>query len=344
MPELSIHPTIRFAVIGLNHIHVYEQTTLLLQTGAELVSVYADEPDLIAKFVRFYDQVQVADSASAILEDESIHLIIIAVIPNRRASLSIAAMQHGKDVFCDKPAFTTFDQLAEARRIQAETGCIFSIYFGERLANPATVKAGELVKAGAIGRVIQTVGLGPHKLTASTRPNWFFQPEQSGGILNFLGSHQIDQFLFFTGSYQTEVVTAQVANFNHPEHPDFEDFGDVTLRSDGCTGYIRVDWFSPNGLDTWGDARLIILGTVGYIEVRKNCDLSSRAGGNHLFLVDQTGTRYLDCNDEDLPFGRQLLSDIVNRTEAAMSQEHCFLASELALRAQKQARRLRKGT
>jgi predicted dehydrogenase len=275
-----------------------------------------------------------------ILEDETIQLVVSAAIPSERAPLGIAVMQHGKDYMSDKPGFTTLEQLAEARRIQAETGRIYSICFSERFENRATVKAGELVKVGAIGRVIQTIGLGPHRANLPNRPDWFFRREQYGGIITDIGSHQADQFLFFTGSTSAEVVAAHVANYHHPEHPELEDFGDLLLRGDGGTGYIRVDWFTPDGLDVWGDTRLTVLGTDGYIEVRKNIDIAGRPGGDHLFLVDHKGTHYIDCSDAPLPYGPQLVSDIVNRTETAMTQEHCFLAAELVLRAEAQASRL----
>ncbi|MCL4301197.1 MAG: Gfo/Idh/MocA family oxidoreductase [Anaerolineae bacterium] len=338
--RMLTQPAVRFAVIGLNHGHIYGQTDLLLQAGAEFISFYAAEPDLIAQFAPRYSQARQARSAEEILEDDSLHLIVSAAIPNERAPLGIAAMRHGKDFMSDKPGFTSLDQLAEARRVQAETGRIYSIYFGERFENRATIKAGELVQAGAIGRVVQTVGLGPHRLNLPSRPGWFFQRAQYGGILTDIASHQIDQFLYFTGSTEAQVVAAQVANYNHPQYPELEDFGDLIIRGNGGTGYIRVDWYTPDGLSTWGDGRLTILGTEGYIELRKYCDLAGRPGGNHLFLVDQAGTTYLDCNGLDLPYGRQLLSDIINRTETAMPQAHCFLASELALKAQQQAHKL----
>jgi predicted dehydrogenase len=252
----------------------------------------------------------------------------------------VAAMQHGKDFMSDKPGFTTFDQLAEARRVQAQTGRIYSICYSERFENRAVVKAGELIQAGAIGRVVHTLGLGPHRINLPSRPAWFFRREQYGGIITDIGSHQVDQFLFFTGSAQAEVVAAQVANYKYPEYPELEDFGEVILQGNGATGYIRVDWFTPDGLETWGDGRGVLLGTDGYIELRKYCDIAGRPGGEHLFLVDHAGTRYVDCRDVDLPYGRQLIDDILNRTETAMSQAHCFLASEVALQAQAQARRL----
>jgi predicted dehydrogenase len=249
-------------------------------------------------------------------------------------------MKHGKDFMVDKPGITTLAQLAEVRRVQEQTHRIYSIMYSERLENPATIKAGALVKAGAIGKVIQTIGLGPHRAGLAQRPKWFFERERYGGIICDIASHQFDQFLFFTGSTQAEVVASQVGNFYHPEHPGLEDFGDAMLHGNQGVGYIRVDWFTPNGLNTWGDGRLTILGTDGYIELRKNVDIAGRPGGSHLFLVDQKETRYLDCKQEPLPYGEQLVDDVLNRTETAMSQTHCFLATELALKAQAQARRL----
>jgi predicted dehydrogenase len=333
-------PSIRFAAIGLNHGHIYGQVDLLLKAGAELVSFFAVEPDLAARFADAYPQARRAGSQEEILEDPSLQLIVSAAIPCDRAPLGIAAMRHGKDYMADKPGFTTLEQLAETRRVQAETRRIYSVCFSERFWNVGTVKAGELVMAGSIGRVIQTLGLGPHRANPPSRPAWFFEPEAYGGILNDIASHQVDQFLFFTGSTRAQVVASQVANYAYPDYPGFEDFGDMTVRSDSATGYIRVDWFTPNGLDSWGDGRLLILGTDGYIEVRKYIDIAGRAGYDHIFLVDQQKTHYVECQNVELPYGRQLIDDILNRTETAMTQAHCFLASELALQAQATAHRL----
>lgn len=341
MPE-----TIRFAAIGLNHGHIYGQTNLLLRAGAELASFYAAEPDLAAQYARTFPQAAQVNDQRAILEDPNIHLIISAAIPDERAPLGIMAMRHGKDYMADKPGFTTLAQLEEARRVQAETGRIYSICFSERFENAATVRAGELAQAGAIGEVVQTIGLGPHRTSLAVRPDWFFQRTRYGGIINDIASHQADQFLFFTGAVNAEVVSAQTANYKHPQHPEFEDFGDLTLRGtrpDGLqtSGYIRVDWYTPDGLGSWGDGRLTILGTEGYIEIRKNIDVAGRPGGNHLFLVDQKGTHYIDCSTVALTYGPNLVHDILNRAETAMPQAHCFLASELVLRAQEVAYRLK---
>lgn len=333
-------PRIKFAVIGINHGHINSQVDAVTRGGGELVSVYAKEPDLAAAFTKRYPQAKLARSENEILEDGSIQLVLSAGIPDERAPLGIRVMTHGKDYMSDKPGITTLEQLAEVRRVQAQTRRIYSIMYSERLENRATIKAGELVKAGAIGGVIQTIGLGPHRMTPATRPAWFFDRPRYGGILCDIGSHQADQFLFFTGSTRADVVASQVGNVHHPQYPGLEDFGDLVVRGDKGAGYIRVDWFTPGGLATWGDGRLTILGTDGFIEIRKNIDIGGRAGGSHLFLVDQKETRYIDCRDVPLPYGDELVSDVVNRTETAMPQGHCFLATELVLKAQKQAQRI----
>lgn len=336
---------IKFAVININHPHIYGMTEAIKRGGGELVALYAKEADLASAFLKTYPEARQAKNEDEILQDPAIHLILSSGIPDERAPLGIRAMQHGKDYLTDKPGIISLKQLAEVKRVQKETKRIYSIMYSERLENKGTEKASQLVKAGAIGQVIQTINLAPHRINNSigktglaVRPDWFWDKKRFGGILTDIGSHQFDQYLYFTGSTEAEVVSSQVGNLHHPDKPLFEDFGDVMLRGNGGMGYIRVDWFTPDGLDSWGDGRLTILGTEGYIEVRKNTDiLSGNKGGNHLYLVNKKEMLHMDCNNEILPFGPLFVDDVLNRTETAMSQAHCFLATELALKAQQKA-------
>jgi predicted dehydrogenase len=339
-PAAAAPARIRFAAIGLNHGHINGQVETVVRGGGQLISFFAAESDLAAAFAKRFPSARLARSAREILEDPSIQLIVSASVPNERAPLGVEAMRHGKDFMSDKPAATTLAQLAELRRVQSETKRIFSVLI-ERHESPVINKAGELVKAGAIGRVLQTIGTAPHRMNPATRPPWFFERERYGGVLCDLASHNIDAFLFLTGSTKADIVASQVGNLNHPEYPGLEDFGDVLLRGNGGSGYIRVDWFTPGGISTYGDSRLTILGTDGYMELRKNVDIGGRPGGGHLFVVDQKDTRYVDCSAVPLPYGKRLVDDVVNRTETAASQAETFLAMELALQAQSQAQRLK---
>jgi predicted dehydrogenase len=330
---------IKFAALGLNHGHINNQVQTALRGGGQLVSFYAKEPDLAAAFAKRYPDAKLARSEQEILDDPAIQLIISAAIPNERAPLGVRVMEHGKDFMVDKPAATTAEQLAELRRVQAKTKRIFAVLIG-RHESRSINKAGELIRAGAIGQVIQTAALAPHKMTPETRPAWFFKREQYGGVLCDLASHNIDAFLFLTSSTRADIVASQVGNLKHPQYPELEDFGDVMLSGDGGPGYIRADWFTPAGLTTFGDGRLTIIGSDGYIELRETIDIAGRPGGDHLFLVDQKGTKYVDCSDLALPYGERLVDDILNRTSTADSQSRTFLAMELGLDAQKRARRL----
>lgn len=328
----------RFAAIGLDHRHIYHMVAGLLDAGADCAGFdpATSDPRVLAGFrERFPHLREVA--AERLLDDPSVELIACAGIPSERAALAVRAMRAGKDVMVDKPGVTSFAQLAEVEATVAETGRIFSVCFSERFVVPATIVAGKLIADGAIGRVVQTVGLGPHRLNRAIRPDWFFDKRFFGGILTDIASHQIDQFLHFTGSRDAEIAASAVGHFGLPDLPDFEDFGELLLRSDRASGYIRVDWFTADGLPTWGDGRLTILGSEGTIELRKYVDVAGRPGTDHLFLVDKEGTRHIDCAGEPLTYFRDLIADIRNRGESAATQRHMFTVCRLALHAQDQA-------
>ena len=337
---MTASPGFAFSVIGINHGHIYGQVQVMQAAGCRLKAFFAPEDDLAADFSKAFPAAERVSDERAILDDPEIKLVVGAGILNDRAPMAVRAMRAGKDVMLDKPGATSLDQLAELRRARGETGRIFSICYSEHYTQPATVAAADLVKAGAIGRVVSTVGLGPHRIGNYKRPDWFYQKARYGGILCDIGSHQVEQFLFFTGSTKAEVVSSQVANFDNPDTPELEDFGQMLLTSDRAAGYIRVDWFTPDKLPTWGDGRLFLVGTEGTIELRKYVDVAGRPGEDHLFLVNRDGARHIDCASTKITYGEQLRDDVNNRTETAMPQEHCFLATELALIAQANATRI----
>jgi len=333
-------------VCGMSHDHIYGMIAAMQRGGGELAIAWADEDDKIASFKQKFPDVKFAKSQDEVLSDASIQLVLSSEKANERAGIGIRAMKNGKDFLSDKPGITTLEDLAAVRKTIVETKRIYAIMYSERLEVKAAVYAGELVKQGAIGKVIQTINIAPHQINQrpgtdgggmGSRPAWFWNDVQFGGILCDIGSHQVDQFLFYTGSTKAEVVASQVANVRHPNFPHFQDFGDMMLRGDYGLGYVKLDWFTPYGLGTWGDGRLFILGTDGYIEIRKYVDVARGKQGNNLFIVDNKEARYIDCNNMALPFGPQFVADIVNRTHVAQDQTQCLLAAELSIKAQKNA-------
>lgn len=329
------------AAMHLDHGHIRGMCNGLVEAGASLKWVYDPRPERAAAFAAAYPGVAIARSEAEVFDDPDIRLVAAAAVTNERAPLGIRAMQAGKDYFTDKAPLTTLEQLAAVEATVAATGRRYWCYFSERLHVEAAILAGYLIDEGRIGRVLQVTGFGPHTLNAPSRPDWFFRREQYGGILCDIGSHQVEQFLYYAGTDDAEVVSAHIANHNHPEYPELEDFGEAVLRAaNGATQYFRVDWFSPGGLDTWGDGRTFILGTDGYIELRKYTDVA-RGRGNQLFIVDHNGMEQIDAYGKTgYPFFGELILDSLNRTETAMTQAHVFAAARLCVEAQNAAVRL----
>lgn len=332
-----------FAAAFLDHGHIYGQCNGLIDAGATLKWVYDPDPAKLAAFCEKFPEAQVAENYDQILGDSEIRLVAAAAIPNRRAEIGHRAMRAGKDYFTDKSPFTTLDQLEDTRRVVAETRRKYMVYFSERLHNDAGWQAGELIAQGAIGEVVQVLIMAPHRMARETRPDWFFDKQAYGGILTDIGSHQVEQFLTFTGNDDAVIDLARVVNHTAPEHPGMEDFGEVVMTgANGAKFYARVDWLTPDGLRVWGDGRTFITGTQGTMELRKYIDLTRDAPASAIFLVNQDGEREIACEGRTgFPFFGQLILDCLNRTEHAMTQGHAFKAAELSMRAQQMADRAR---
>jgi predicted dehydrogenase len=344
-PQGKPSPVVRpgefvYAAAHLEHGHIYGQCNGLDEAGATLKWVYDPDPAKVDAFRKAHPQAKVARSLDEILDDAEVKLVAAAAVPRDRGPIGCRVMQAGKDYFTDKTPFTAMAQLEQARAVVQETKRKYMVYYSERLHVESAMHAGDLVHGGAIGRVIQVLGLGPHRLSKPSRPAWFFEKASYGGILCDIGSHQFEQFLFYSGATDATVTNAAVGNYANPDTPELEDFGEASLVGDnGTSNYIRVDWFTPDGLRTWGDGRTIILGTKGYIELRKYIDVGGEAAGDNLILVDGVGEKRVNVAGQiGFRFFGELILDCLNRTEKAMTQAHAFKAAELCLKAQAAAR------
>src|SRR5450830_632632 len=194
-----------FAAVGLDHGHIYGMSNGLLGAGATLKWVYDPDPAKVAAFAEKFPQVKVASSEDEVLDDAEVGLVAGAAVTAERCALGLRVMDAGKDYFTDKAPLTTLEQLAAAREAVARTGRKYGVYYSERIHVETAVFASQLIEAGAIGRVVQVIGL---------------------------GSHQIEQILHYTGSADGTVVSSQIANYANPEHPGLDDFGDATIVTD----------------------------------------------------------------------------------------------------------------
>ena len=327
---------LKLGVLGIDHGHIYDMLGEMLNLGCICDYWWTKEETNNNKtFQDKFPFLSKVEDKMKIIEDDTIDMILISSIPKDRAELAILAMQNGKDVMVDKPGCTTLEQLEQIKSVVKNHRRIWSVNFSERFQVPAVAKAEDLVNSGVIGKVVQTIGTGPHRKGNYARPDWFYDRESYGGILTDIGSHQVHQFLIFTGSTTAKINHALVQNSSMPEKKGFQDFGEINLTGNSGHGYIRLDWFTPDALPTWGDGRLFILGDKGYIELRKYTDIAKKSSGDHLFYANNTEVKYIDCSNIKLPYFSNLISDVLNRTETATSQKITFLSMELALQAQR---------
>lgn len=348
MPEGKPNPVVKedefiFAAVGLDHAHIGGMCNGLVEAGGTLKWVYDPDPKKMDDFCTRFPQAKRARNEEEVLEDQQVRLVAAAAVTSERCALGLRVMEAGKDYFTDKAPLTTLEQLEQAKAKVKETGKKYAVYYSERIHVEDAIFAGQLIEQGAIGKVIQTIGMGPHRLSAAARPEWFFQKKKYGGILCDIGSHQIEQFLYYTSAKDATIVRSQIANYAHSDYPELDDFGDAMLVADnGASGYFRVDWFTPNGLSSWGDGRTFILGTQGYIELRKYLNIGVSPHGGRVFLANHKEETYYDINGKvGFPYFGQLILDCLNRTENAMTQEHAFKAAELCVKAQMQAVKLK---
>ena len=333
-----------FSAAHIDHGHIYGMCNGLTEAGGTIKYVYDPDPKKVEAFLKAYPQAKAAQSLDQVLEDRETRMVCSSNVTSERGPLGVRVMQAGKDYFVDKAPFTTLEQLSAAKETVAQTGRKYMVYYSERLHVEGAILAGYMIDQGEIGKVISVTGFGPHRLGAAGRPAWFFEREKYGGILCDIGSHQFEQFLYYTGEEEAAVTASRIANFSHPEYPELEDFGDAQLTGqNGSAGYFKLDWFTPDGLRTWGDGRMFIQGTKGFIEIRKYVNLATEQnGGGHVFVVNDSGEKYLNAvGVTGYPFFGQLILDCLNRTENAMTQAHAFKAAELSLQAQANAVRLK---
>ncbi len=338
------HDTLLIAACGLEHGHIYSMCEGMKKAGAVIHWVWDEDPDKVEAFQQAFPEVRTASSLDQILQDKRIQMVASAAIPSERCDIGLRVLDAGKHFFSAKTPFTSLKQLYAAKKKVKETGLHWAIFYSERLQVECSGFAEQLIQQGAIGDVIQVLGLGPHRLNINDRPAWFFKKATYGGIICDIGSHQIEQFLSFAHAQDATIQSSIALNIAHPDHPEFEDYGDAHLIGDnGTLLYFRVDWFTPNGLTNWGDGRTTILGTDGYIELRKYVDITNNSIGERLYLVNHGGERQYDVKGKvGYPYFYRLAHDVIENTSTAMHQEHAFKAAELCLLAQQQADNLKK--
>jgi len=342
--------------VGLEHPHAFGIAFALQGAGADIVSFCSARPDddlMVSGFGELFPTATKRADIHAILANDAVDVVVPVAIPCDRCHDARVALGAGRHVLADKPIAIDQAQLNSLRAATAASGetgesattkPVFGVWFSERFESRATGRAIELVADGAIGDLVEVIGLGPHRLSAESRPEWFFDASRAGTLLTDLMTHQVDQFLHLATISGHDPASVRVVNAQQHLHhggtlavagaslAGFTDHASIDLQAGKLSAYLRVDWLSPAGLDTWGDVRLMLTGTAGSIEVRKNIDLASPTpGGDHLLLANGDGVERVDCADVALPHATAFLDACRGEPTWFANPDHTFRVLELCL-------------
>jgi predicted dehydrogenase len=329
------------SVIGLDHGHIYAMAQGLIEAGATPCQVFDPDTEKAEAFCKAFPGFRIARSREEVLYDRSI-LVASAIRPDLRCALGLEVMTHGKDYFSDKPGFLSLEDAARVEKACDSTKRKYMIYFGERIHVEGAVMAQQLIDGGDLGDLVNIQILAPHRLSRDIRPSWFWNPEQNGGILADLGSHQMEQMLSFAHADTGTILSSAVGNYTNHDHPDFQDCGQVSFVSDtGVMGFCKVDWFTPDGMGAWGDGRVFITGTKATLELRKYLDVARSNEGDQIYFTDSRGEHQFCAHGQTgFPFFGQFIRDCLDRTDNAMTQKHVIESMRLAIEAQERANRI----
>ena len=308
-PEIKPTHSIKFAAIGLDHAHIFGMIARGSTRRRQLVAFHATDPAQIADFSKKFRDVKLA-SEDEILNDKSIQLVAGAPIPDLRAPLGIRVMKAGKDYLADKPGITSLKQLADVRKAVKETGRKFAIMYSERLEVRSAVYAGELIKQGAIGRVVQTVNLAPHRVNAPSPSRLVLR---QGALRRHPLRHRLAPGRSIPLLHQQHEgqgrrrADRQRRVSAVPEVRRLRRHGDGRQRRHRLRArrLVHARWTCRPGA-TAGCSSSAPRATSSCASTSTSPRDSK--GGNHLYIVDKKQARYIDCKNVQLPFGPQFVT------------------------------------
>ena len=304
---------------------------------------YADHPQ--ARLAGFYDLNQerarelaekwggkAYSSWEEMLADPGIDAVSICVANNAHAQLSIAALQAGKHVLCEKPMATTLADCEAMVAAARESGKFLMIGQNQRLTK-AHQKARELVENGTLGKILTfrtTFGHGgPETWSVDPGKNtWFFDKSKAAmGAMADLGIHKTDLIQYLLG--QTVVETTAKVTTLDKRGADGQLIGVddnaicIYRMSGGAMGTMTASWTFYGAEDN----STVLYGTKGILRIYDDPAYSLKlitAGGEKVLYEleaiqtndNQTKSGAIDC----------FMDCLVNNTPPAISGQPVFTA------------------
>lgn len=227
---------------------------------AEIVDLIPERAEALAK--------QFAAKASVdwrpVVTREDVDVVVVLTPPNSHAEISIAAMEAGKDVMCEKPLALTIKEAEDMVSVAKKTKRILKCGFNHR-HHPAIAEAHRLFTSGLIGRPVfgrSMYGIGGR---LGLEKEWRSDPKQSpGGQLIDQGIHVIDLYRWFLGEL-TE-ATGMVATNVWPIAPMEDNGFGIVKTGTGVLASLHsslTQWINLFEFEIYGDKGSLTVKNLG---------------------------------------------------------------------------------
>jgi predicted dehydrogenase len=191
----------RVAIIGCGLIGQKRAKWLGTAQLAACVDVQVERAQALARSSSNADRILVSNDWRAVLEDDSIEIVIVATMNNMLAEITLGCIQAGKHVLVEKPAARTPPELLPLIEAADKNNRLIRVGFNHRY-HPALRKAFELFQGGALGEMMFLRGRYGHGGRIGYDKEWRADPNLSGGgELLDQGVHLIDLARCFLGDF-----------------------------------------------------------------------------------------------------------------------------------------------
>lgn len=252
--------------------------------GARLVAIASGHRENAERTAREFDIQNVASDWREVIARADVDLVSIVTPPSTHLEMTLAALDAGKAVLCEKPMAMNANETGEMLR-RAQESNAFALIDHELRFLAGRQKMRELLRAGEIGQVrhVKLVFRADSRATDDRGWNWWSEAGAGGGVLGAIGSHAIDSFRWLLGAevaqvfchLATHVKERRVEGTNERRAVTTDDEASLLLRfadtdlTNGATSNVSLSMIEAGA----PQHRLEIFGSKGALRVEETGEL-----------------------------------------------------------------------
>jgi predicted dehydrogenase len=197
---------VNIGIIGTGFARTTQIPGFLACEDARIVAIASGRRENAEAVAKEFGIPHATDNWRELIERDDIDLISIVSPPFTHLEMSVAALESGKDVLCEKPMAMNAQE--SARMVEAaRANKRLALIDHELRFHPLRVRMREMINAGEIGGIhhCKLTFRSDSRLLPGRRWDWWSDASRGGGTLGAIGSHVIDAFRWFTGTEIEEV-------------------------------------------------------------------------------------------------------------------------------------------